>query len=69
MQVLEGGGVGVGKIEWHVGETIVDTVQLFSSQEVVQIVLNDWGLSNNSMLSSGGWNINAITEGENVLKS
>lgn len=68
-QMREAGGVGVRKVEWHVGVTIIDTIELLTVQEVFEVVLDDWALSLSSVLGSGSLSLNAITEGENVLIS
>lgn len=68
-QVLEAGGMRVRKVEWHVCESIVDRIALFSLEELLQIVLHDWALSVGGMLGSCDLSLDAISKGENVLKS
>lgn len=69
MVVLEAGSVRMTKEEWHESVTIIDSIQLFTFQELLKIVLNDWSLMNSSSLSSSGVDTNAISESKNVIKS
>jgi len=69
VEVLEAGGGTLGKIEWHVRVTIIDTVKLLTSQEVLNVVLDDWALSTGSGLSPGSISSNCITESEDIIES
>lgn len=68
-QVLKLSLVGMGKIEWEVGISIIDSVQFFSLQEIVEIMFHNWILSHSSDLSSSSFSFDAISEGEDILKS
>ena len=67
--VLEAGGVGVREVEWHIGESIIDGIALFTFKELLQVVLDNWALSVSGVLGSSGLSLDAISEGEDVLKS
>ena len=67
--VLEGSGVRVRQVEWHVRVSIVDTVQFFALHESEEVVLDNWALSIGGMLGSSGLSLDGITEGKDVLES
>lgn len=69
MVVLEAGSIWVPKDEWHEGVTIIDSIQLFTFHELLNVVLNDWGLMDNSSLCSSCVNTDAITKSKDVLES
>ena len=69
VQVGEAGGVGVREVEWHVGVSVVDAVQLLALHEGLYVVLHDWALGEGGMLCSSGVHIDGISKGENVGKS
>mgnify|MGYP006866641861 CR=1 FL=1 len=67
--VLEVGSMGVRKVEWHVGVSIVDSIQLLSVHEPLQVVFDNWALSVGCVLSSCSLSLDSITESEDVLES
>jgi hypothetical protein len=67
--VLEVGGIGVTKKEWHEGVSIIDGVEFLAVEEVLHVVLDDRALVDGSSHGSGGVHADAVTKGENVLKS
>ena len=67
--VLEVRSMGVRKVEWHVGVSIVDSIQLLSVHEPLQVVFDNWALSVGSVLSSCCLSLDSITESEDVLES
>jgi hypothetical protein len=69
MEVLEVGGIRMTKIEGQEGVAIIDCVQFLSIHELLNVVLNNWGLVDSSSLSSSSVHTNAITESENVLEA
>lgn len=69
VEVREAGSVGVGEVEWHVGETVIDTVELLALHEGLDVVLDNWALSEGGVLGSSGVHIDGITEGEDVVES
>lgn len=69
MQVLEVGSILVAKVEWHVGVTIINSVQVSAFQELLDVVFNDWGLIDGSSLSTGDFTSDTISESEDVLKT
>jgi hypothetical protein len=68
-EVLEVGGVRVGKVEGPVRVSIVDAVQFSSLHELDDIVLDDWALSVGSMHSSGGLSLNSVSKSKDVFES
>ena len=67
--VLEASGVGVREVEWHISESIVDGVALFTLEELLHVVLDNWALSVGGVLGSSDLSLDAVTEGEDVLES
>lgn len=67
--VLEASGVGVRKVEWHIGESIIDGIAFFTFKELLQVVLHNWALSVSGVLGSSDLSLDAISEGEDVLES
>ena len=67
--VLEVGSVGVGHVEWHVGISIIDTVQFLTVEELAEVVLNDWALSKSGVHGSSGLSLDGITPSEDVFVS
>lgn len=59
----------MGKVEWHVCVSIIDSVQFFSFHESEKIVLDNWALSLSCMLGSGCGSSNGITESKDVFES
>ena len=68
-QVLEASSVGVRQVEWHVRESIIDSVALRARQELLDIVLDNWALSVGCVLGSSCLSLDAVSEGEDVLES
>merc|ERR1719231_396028 len=68
-QVLEATHVGVAKVEWQVGISVVYSAQLSSFKVGLNVVLNNWVLNVGSVLSPSRLSINAITKCEDVIKS
>lgn len=67
--VLEAVSIRVAEIEWHVRVSIVDTVQLLTIHELLNVVLDNWVLGMSSMLSSSGISLNAVTKSKDILES
>lgn len=57
------------QVERHVGVPVVDGIQLFSLEELLHIMFYDWVLRLGSPLSSGGGDVNAVAESEDVVES
>ena len=69
VSMTEVGSVGHAKDKRHIGISIINTVQLFSTQILFHVMLNNWALVKSSMLSSSGIDIGAISESKDILKS
>ena len=67
--VLEASGVRVREVEWHISESIIDGIALFTFEELLQVVLHNWALGVSGVLGSSGLSLDAITEGEDVFES
>ena len=69
VQMLETSRIRMSKQEWHICVPIIDTIEFFSFEEVLQVMFYDWALSNCCGLSSGRVNSNTITECKDILVS
>ena len=69
MKMLEVRGIRVTKIEWHIGVTIIDSIQVTALHELLNIVLDDRGLVDSSSLGSSSIDSDAITESKDVLEA
>ncbi len=69
MKMLEVRGIRVTKIEWHIGVTIIDSIEVTALHELLNIVLDDGGLVDSSSLGSSSVDTDAITESEDVLEA
>ena len=68
-EVLEASGVGVREVEWHIRVAIIDSIALLSFHELLDVVLHNWALGVGSVLGSGGFSLDAVSESEDVLES
>lgn len=66
--VGEGGGVRVAQVKRHELVPVVDSVQFFSVEELLDVLLHNRVLSNCTLLSSSSVETNNITESEDVLE-
>lgn len=57
------------QVEWHVRVSIVDSVELLSFHELLQVLLHNWDLSVGGVLGSSSLSLDAISESEDVLES
>jgi hypothetical protein len=48
IQVLEAGSIRVTEEEWHECIAVINTVKLFAFHELLQVMLNNWGLMDGS---------------------
>ena len=55
--------------ERHECVAVIDSVQIFTLHKLLNVVLNDWSLVDSGCLRPSCIDSNAVSEGENVLKS
>ena len=68
-QVLEARHIRVAEVERHVCVAVIDCIELLSFKESSHIVLNNWSLSLSSDLSPRSFTLDAVSEGEDIIKS
>jgi hypothetical protein len=68
-QMLEACSVRMRKVEWHVRETVINSIAFFAFHELLHVVLHNWALSVCCVLSSSCFSLDAVTESKNVFES
>ena len=69
VEVLKVRSLRVTEDEGHECVAVIDGIQIFSLHELLNVVFNDGSLVDSSCLSPSCIDANAVSEGENVLKS
>lgn len=67
--VLEVWCIRVSEPERHESVSIINSIQVLTLHELLNVVLDDWNLMDDGSLGSGGVNADAITKSKNVLES